>query len=97
MTNRRRIQRPRKAPISDAAIRAFNEWRKLENQCDCHDRDCSICTRRTKLHNTVGRELQLKPWEYGWPHDPYRVGLLTRAAAGFDQASCRKLRGSGKI
>jgi hypothetical protein len=45
MTNRRRIQRPRRAPISNECIWAFKEWRKLEDQCDCHEPDCNICKR----------------------------------------------------
>jgi hypothetical protein len=81
MTNRKRIQRSRKAPISDAAIKAFREWRKLEDQCQCDNgRDCAACKRRGELHSTIVNELKLKPWQYCWETDPYVMGLLARAA-----------------
>jgi hypothetical protein len=81
MTNRRRVQRARKLPVSDACIEAFREWRQLEDQCDCDDQGtCCACKRRRELHKIVSNEMQLKPWQI-WYRDPYLVGFLTRAAA----------------
>jgi hypothetical protein len=81
MTNRKRVQRARKRPVSDACIEAFREWRKLENECQCDDEgSCWACVRRRELNKIVFNELRLKPWQI-WYRDPYFVGLLARAAA----------------
>jgi hypothetical protein len=81
MTNRRRVQRARRTPISDACIEAFREWRKLNDACECHERDCNICARLLLLEKTIGEELQLKPWQRGFTHDPHLMDFLTAASS----------------
>jgi len=67
--------------VPDAAIASFRRLRKLKlEECTCRNHQCDVCREHLKHYAIVAHELNLRPWEWLWHHDPALVDRLTRAA-----------------
>jgi hypothetical protein len=79
--NRTLIKRPRlrHAQITEEALEAFREIKRLENRCTCppdnyphYVEDCEVCKQWWKFHTQLHRALQLSPAFYPCIPEPKR-------------------------